>query len=209
MAYTPLKMACTQMLRCGLRTWTPCWMTTRSCVLWVVKSFKWPFRWTSSLRLNFYTNTWSTGRNYLHYENALQSLHPPVPLRRVCVCSLYELLVQHRFPVWFLDILKYLVNFGTESFLNLFSKITSNYQIYLTNGPGSLHLQLKKITVVALFLWGPGASEKLDHWIQSWYELERFCFLCRCKILQSLHQLQLADVEWFMWSRVKLGAGLS
>lgn len=25
----------------GLRTWTPCWMTTRSCVWWVEKSSSW------------------------------------------------------------------------------------------------------------------------------------------------------------------------
>jgi len=138
MAYTPLKMACTQMFRCGLRTWTPCWTTTRSCVLWVVKSFKWPFRWTSSLRLNFYTNTWSTGRNYLHYENALLYIHLSLFAEFVCVLRLFELLVEHRFSRLVSRHVEILGKLWDCIFLELVFKITSNYQIYLTNGPGSL-----------------------------------------------------------------------
>lgn len=153
------KMACTQMLRCGLRTWTPCWMTTRSCVLWVVKSFKWPFRWTSSLRLNFYTNTWSTGRNYLHYENAILYIH---------LSSSQSLSV---FSVWaarrtsfsrlvsrHIEILRKLWDW---IFRELVFKITSNYQKYLTHS-GSLQytFESEEDIVVALLLWVPRASQR-------------------------------------------------
>jgi len=35
----------------GLRTWTQCSMTTRSCAWWVEKSYRWLLLWASSLKL--------------------------------------------------------------------------------------------------------------------------------------------------------------
>ena len=36
--------------RCGSRTWTLCWTTTRSCVWWAARSSRCPTSWASSLR---------------------------------------------------------------------------------------------------------------------------------------------------------------